>query len=238
MTGVSIKQSPIDGFVIERNSDKTAVIASSVNGVTSFGDFGSYARVNIRIAANVADAETITLDGQVYEFDTALTPTITAGNTRVDVTSAVTPAAATTALVASINANSTRNHRAIKVSDNHVIVFRDTQGTYTAACAETMGGTNNVIESAFSGGAAPAVGRFAAISRVPTATEIAIGNIVIPLGFTPRQAIVQARVTATGAPKYFTSTVTLNATDNTVVVTNTGATQIDANDTVFFMIWG
>ena len=60
----------------------------------------------LRLASNVADAETITLGTEVYEIDTAAAPgAITAGNIRVDCNAGVTPAIAAPSIVAAINAN-------------------------------------------------------------------------------------------------------------------------------------
>src|SRR4051812_50124512 len=60
----------------------------------------------LRLASNVADGETITIGTEVYEIDTAAAPgAVTAGNIRVDCNAGVSPAVASAAIVAAINAN-------------------------------------------------------------------------------------------------------------------------------------
>jgi hypothetical protein len=87
----------------------------------------------LRLASNVADAETITIGTEVYEIDTAVAPgVITAGNIRVDCNAGVTPAVAAPAIVAAINANTKLGLTALAISVNEISpgfgsygIFRD-----------------------------------------------------------------------------------------------------------------
>src|SRR5512136_281077 len=96
----------------------------------------------LRIAANVADGETVTIGNDVFEFDS--NSTYTAGRIQVAI-AGLTPTLATPALVAAINNNSTHRLLAIQISVNEVLVVtRDDAGCVGAlACSETMAGANN-----------------------------------------------------------------------------------------------
>src|ERR1043165_4822546 len=91
----------------------------------------------LRLAANVADAETITIGSEVYEIDTAAAPgAITAGNIRVDCNAGVTPTIASAAIVAAINANTRLGLTAVAISVNEILVFNNKIGR--ASCRERV----------------------------------------------------------------------------------------------------
>src|SRR5882672_10222058 len=77
----------------------------------------------LRLASNVADGETITIGGEVFEIDTAAAPgAITAGNIRVDCNAGVTPTIASAAIVAAIKANTRQGLFVEAISVNEVLV--------------------------------------------------------------------------------------------------------------------
>src|SRR5947207_7426660 len=94
----------------------------------------------LRLASNVADAETITIGSEVYEIDTAAAPgAITAGNIRVDCNAGVTPAVASAAIVAAVNANTKLGLTALVISVNEILVYTNSESAALAlACAETL----------------------------------------------------------------------------------------------------
>src|SRR3954470_11618086 len=109
----------------------------------------------LRLASNVADAETITIGGEVYEIDTAADPgAITAGNIRVNCNAGVTPTIASAAIVAAINANTKLGLTAVAISVNEILVFTNNDASGLALpCAETLAGANNAwATAAFYGG--------------------------------------------------------------------------------------
>jgi hypothetical protein len=115
----------------------------------------------LRLASNVADAETITIGSEVYEIDTAAAPgAITAGNIRVDCNAGVTPAIASAAIVAAINANTKYGLTALAISVNEILVFANSDSSpITLPCAETLAGANNAWAAAnFYGGEASGLG--------------------------------------------------------------------------------
>jgi hypothetical protein len=57
----------------------------------------------LTISGDGADPETVTIGGVIYEWDTDATPTVTAGNVRVDVSAGAGKAAAQAALIIAIN---------------------------------------------------------------------------------------------------------------------------------------
>ncbi len=168
-----------------------------VEGLTSFPGLPTAGW--IRIAANVADVETVTVGSVVFEFDRAANGVVSG---RVPVTSHSddTPANASNALITAINARNDLPVVAVDHSDNIILLVGKTVGTGTVALAETMAGSGNIVSAAAtSGGAAQGNKRVVAVSRVPTANEVTAGLLFVPLKFVPTNVLVQVRVTSTGA---------------------------------------
>lgn len=176
----------------------------------------------------IATTETFTEGTNV--FDDATLGTTTAG---VDPTAAE----ASDALIAAINASATEAVRAVDIGANEVLVLRTTAGVNTDAAAEDMGGANNAVAAAaFFGGQAAAAGKLALASRVPTATEVALGNMHFGLDFDPVFVQVLVTVTSSGLQKAWDGLVTIvpAAGDDPAYVTvdNSGSTDWAATDTV------
>ena len=186
----------------------------------------------LRLASNVADAETITLGGEVYEIDTAAAPgAITAGNIRVDCNAGVTPTIASAALVAAINANTRLGLTAVAVSVNEVLVFTNNDNAPIGlACAETLAGANNAwAAAAFYGGEGSGLRGLRAAQRAPNAQEVAIGSMHFVFPFSVLATLVQVR-SSTGAAKAWDGVTTVSGAR--VTVDNTGSTDWAATDTV------
>ena len=198
----------------------------------------------LRVAASVADAETVTIGGDIYEFDRAANG-VTAGNIAVTGHADDTAGAATDALILAIN--STTNGYlgaakarvlAVDISANEIAVFTaDVAGgaivsvAASITVAETMAGANNAWEvgTAIDGGTTWG-GASAATSRVPTAQEVALGNMHFGFPFTVRAFIVQVRVTASGLPIAWVGAAM--ATGRRIILDNAGDTDWAATDTV------
>lgn len=188
----------------------------------------------LRLAANVANGETVTINGTVFEFSTD--GTVGDGNIEVDVTAAQTPAAASTALVAAINGENC-GMRAKKISDNEVLVFAAAGDATEYACTETLAGANNVWAAATAFGGRPEQTELPSpilIKRTPTATEVALQTMHFPLTFTPTTVIPQIRTSA-GAIRAFDGTVTI--TDQYVSIVSGGSTDVAADDVVTLVVW-
>jgi len=187
----------------------------------------------LRLASNVADAETITIGSDVYEIDTAADPgAITAGRIRVNCSAGITPTVASAAIVAAINASNQYKLTAVAISVNEVLIFTQTgdSSSLTLACSETLGGANNAWM-----GAAMCCGQVSPESvamgqRVPTAQEVAIGNMHWVFPFTLGSAIAIVRVTATGVVKAWDGATTISG--RRVTLDNAGSTDWAATDTV------
>src|SRR4051812_38373105 len=109
----------------------------------------------LRLASNVADAETITIGSEIYEIDTAAAPgAVATGNIRVDCNAGVTPAIASAAFVAALNANTKYGLTAVAISTNEILVFTNSDSSPIALpCAEALAGANNAwAAAAFYGG--------------------------------------------------------------------------------------
>lgn len=191
----------------------------------------------LRLASNVADTETVTIGADVYEFDRAANG-VTAGRIAVTAHSDDTPANASTALANKINASGTELVKAVRISANEILIYAadavggDPDGsTATTALAETMAGANNAWDTAALRGGQDADYRAAAsASRVPNATEVALGNMHFVFPFTVATAVAEVRVTAGGTPKGWVGGVTISG--NRVTLDNAGATDWAATDTV------
>ena len=186
----------------------------------------------LRLASNVADGETVTIGGEVYEIDTAAAPgAITAGNIRVDCNAGVTPTIASAALVAAINANTRLGLTAVAISVNEVLVFTNNDNApIGVACSETLAGANNAwAAGAFYGGEASGVRGLRAAQRAPNAQEVALGNMHFVFPFTVVAALVQVR-NSTGASKAWDGVTTVSGAR--VTLDNAGATDWAATDTV------
>lgn len=188
----------------------------------------------LRLAADVADTETVTINGTVFEFDAD--DDYTEGRTPVDVSGGVTPALASTALVAAVNGTNC-GMRAKKISDNEVLFFAASGDATPYACTETLAGTNNAFAAATAFGGRPEQDELPnpiIVSRVPTATEVTLQTMHFPLTFTPTIVIPQIR-SSTGAIRAWDGTCTI--TDQYVSLTSGGSTDISANDVVTIAVW-
>jgi hypothetical protein len=181
----------------------------------------------LRIAANVADTETVTIGNDVFEFDN--NSTFTAGRIQV-VISGLTPTLATPALVAAINNYSTHKLLAVQISVNEVLVVSrdDTAACGALACAETMGGANNQWASAtFYAGSNGGTNVNMMQARAANAQEVALGTAHFWFPFTV--AAVQAQIrTSAGVAKTWDGAVTING--QRVTLDNAGASDWAAGD--------
>jgi hypothetical protein len=200
------------------------------------GMVGVYPTAIIHVAANVADEETVTIGDDVYEFDRADDSTST-DTILITAHSDDTPANATDALVAAINASGTEPVTAIDLGDNDILLKMDSVTTETIACSETMAGSNNVIDTTVSGGVISTLSKVYAIAIVPSANQVLAGTICIPLDFEPTGALVQARVTSTGAAKAWDGKVTIDTTNDMLKIDNSGSTDWAATDTLSVLVF-
>lgn len=210
---------------------RVTTTGEEINALAHFP--GLKASAILRVAANVADEETVTIGNDVYEFDRAENGVAKAGAIPVTGHADDTPANATDALILAINASGTEPVTAVDISDNQILIVANDVGVNTTAVAEDMAGANNAWDTAaLRGGADPGVKRIVRVERVPNAAEVALGRVLIPLSFAPTAAIVQVRVTATGAEKTLTGFVLLKTAEQRIDIINDGATAFAATDTI------
>lgn len=207
----------------------------NISKVAALSKRGRTPSMNVlRLAADVADTETVTINGVVFEFNS--TGGVTGSNTAVDVSGGVTPTLAGTALTAAINASSC-GMRAKKISANEVLVFAAAGDSFPYACTETMAGASNAwaAATAFGGAGEPsALPAPVVISRVPTATEIALQTMHFPLTFTPTAVVAQIRTSA-GVLKAFDGTTLI--VDQYVSLTASGSVDPASGDIVTLLVW-
>lgn len=163
----------------------------------------------------------------------------TAGRFPVGLVTTLTPAAFTAALVAVINAKrGVAPVSAVKISDNEVLVYADREGAYVATCGDGLAGVNNGwAATAMYGGIGNLARKLVAQSRVPTAVEVALGNMHFMFPFVP--TVVEARVYVTATPGVavdWDGAVTV--TGKRVTIDNAGSTDWSASHTVVLVVTG
>lgn len=177
---------------------------------------------------------------------------ITAGRIPVGFIGTFTPAVAGPALAAAINnavcANGERPTGKVSTifasvsavslaSGAEVLVQRTTVGVNTTAVSETLAGANNAWNAAaFYGGEAAGDKRVFRVAYVPTAQDVAIGNIRIPVEFTPVTINVFIVVTATGVPLAWNGGVLYSS--GILTLDNTGTTDWAATNTIYIELVG
>jgi hypothetical protein len=214
---------------------KRAVLIGS--GGKSPIEKGVHAVNVLRVAANVADAQTVTIGSNVYEFDRAENG-VTAGRIAVTGHADDTPANATNALIAAINASGTEPVTAIDIGANEILLKVDGPGPVEITCAETLAGTNNELAYTKTYGGAVAGGlQLAKSSRVPDATEVALGNLHFVFAFTPVFVSVHVYTTSTGAAIAWDGVATIGAS-GLVTLDNSGSVDWATTTTVSVLAVG
>ena len=211
----------------DKQSLKGAPINSMVVGVPF--------KAMMMIVANVADGETVTLGSDVYEFDSAVVPTITAGRIRVDVTAGLTPAVAIPAFVTAVN---TRNQifKALALDAATILITGKVAAKKGYALSETMAGAGNIIDAVTYGGAGSTGSVVHTFSFTPTANEVTAGLMAIPLDKVPTEAIVKVR-DASGGIKAWDGVVSIDATNKLVKLDNSGTVDWTATDKVNVLVF-
>lgn len=162
----------------------------------------------------------------------------TGANIEVGLVTTLTPTAASAALVAVINSETTQRVTATAISVNEILLAANEPGAVVLACTETLSGANNGwADAAMFGGRAAGQRRIAIQRRVPTAVEVALGNMHFLFDFAPTAATVRANVIVTATPgvaKAWDGAVTV--TGNRVTLDNAGTTDWAATDTVELIV--
>ncbi len=209
--------------------------AAESSGILS--DPGRRAVNVLRVASNVADEEVVVIGDDTYEFDRADDGVITVGAIAVTGHADDTPTAATDALIAAINASGTEAVEAIDIGNNEILIVALEVGEVELACTTDMGGANNAWgAAAMYGGAAPATKKLVAQTRVPTAQEVALGNMHFVFPFVPTVVAVEVRVTATGVVVAWGGSIAV--VDNRVTLTNGTNPDWAETDTVKLVVVG
>jgi hypothetical protein len=190
----------------------------------------------LRLGANVADAETITIGRDVFEMDTNATST--AGNIAVNVNGNLTPTLAGPLIVAAINTYNTQKVAAVQLAVGVIVVYGNepNQGVPPLGCTETLAGAGNAWDAAamYSGNAGLAP-QTVLVQRAAIAAEVTEGNAYFVLPFTVVSAIGFVR-TAAGVSKAWDGAVSFTA--NRVKMDNAGATDWAATDVLFCLASG
>jgi hypothetical protein len=182
----------------------------------------------LRLGANVADTETITIGRDVFEMDTNATST--AGNIAVNVTGNLTPTLAGPIIVAAINAYNTGKLFAVQIAVGVIVVYGNEPlgGLGPVPCTETLAGAGNAWDAAAMVGGNPGVSvGTVVVSRAAVATEVTEGAMYFVLPFTVVAAYAVLRTTA-GVFKAWDGVTGISG--QRVKVDNTGAADFIAGD--------
>lgn len=141
-------------------------------------------------------------------------------------------------LLAAINASATEDIVARKIGTNELqIVAAHVDGDVELACTETLLGANNGwAAAAMFGGTDKKSKRHVVASRVPTAVEVALGNMHFELSFTPTLVFAKVHATTTpGVDKLWDGAITISTTH--VTLGNAGSVDWAETDTVELLIF-
>jgi len=190
----------------------------------------------LRLGANVADGETITIGRDVFEMDTNSINVV--GNIPVNVNGNLTPTLAGPLIVAAINNSNTQKVVAVQIAVGVIGVYANepNQGLAAIPCAETLAGANNAWDAAAMFGGNPGVApQTLLVQRAAIAAEVTEGNAYFFLPFTVVAAIAFVRTSA-GVTKAWDGAVSF--TGIRVKLDNAGATDWAAGDVLFCLASG
>lgn len=235
--GVTANEILIGATLTDTRNYTVAAGNKAAGGGTTYGS-ATVALANVTLSATSTDGVTATAKVKgtagnsiaIAESSSAMSwaSAATALSGGVDPTAAET----ITAAVLAINSVAS-GVRAVAATGGVSVVDAD-GGRSIIACSETLAGTNNAWENAATGGgvAPSATGRGLIpilISRSPTALEVTLGVMRVPVGFTPRAYLVQV-VASTGIVKAWGGVRSLSG--DTVILTNNASADFAATDTV------
>ncbi|MDD4924291.1 MAG: hypothetical protein PHF74_05600 [Dehalococcoidales bacterium] len=251
VTTADIDGGSIDGAVIGANSAAAGTFAAIKGTSISIGSSGAEVEITSTPATlnqvvnfpgmqataavdfnAVGTAEmVITIDGATYsETDVADAPNgyWTNGSSAAD---------SATSLIAAINGDT---REAVPMT-----AYADDSGDGVILIWDAVGAAGNVTVVSSDGSAttATAVGGENAgtkqvinVTRTITTNDLLAGVITIPMPFVPTGFNINA-VNASGAPVYFTDTVTIAATPNRILITTDGGTNLANTNIVHLTVW-
>lgn len=183
----------------------------------------------LTLTGQLADGDTITIAGTVYEADDDAT--ITAGNVSVDITGNASAADDVNDLVTAILANQGDDLRAIDLGDEVAVISRKGSDLVLAETATNATWLNAGAAGAGYPGTDPAEDANipAILSRAAIASEVTLGTMPFVFGKTPTAVIAQVR-TAAGAVKAWDGVIAID--EELVTLDNAGAVDWAATDVV------
>lgn len=196
---------------------------------------------SVRLTNDVLDAETVTVtlaDGRVFVFEFDDDSTFTAGNVQVDVTGDLTPTAATAALATAMGTSLAGVFTVTNPSINEVLLVGSGPGSVGATFAETSVGADNDVDAALKGDVAHGSPAVLATARVPTAAEVALGELHVAADFVIDGWVIRVETTATGVVVAWDGVALKETGGDVLTVGNGGAVDWAATDTVHVLAWG
>ncbi len=209
-------------FHFDRNTHKGRSLDDA-----SLGVFASALFVQSGV---VVDGETVTIGGEVYEFDAA-PPSVGAGNISVDVSGGLDAVNALAQLAAAVNANGKSGVTMLDLLDGSRALIRSKKTTDSdlstlVPLAET--GVNSAIDAAVNNGKKAVPPR--AFSRSPTALEVTEGLMFWAFDRSSTEVVVTVTDSA-GIQKAWNGAKALGAND-ILTLDNVGTIDWVATDTV------
>lgn len=162
---------------------------------------------------------------------------VTAGNIPVGLIASFNPQDYTNAFAAQINSYGTEKITGTAyslVAAEIVGISTDFPGSYSIACATTLA-NGEWLEANTYGGIAAGLAKLIIQKRVPTANEVTLGSMIFSFDFSPVVLSVMAYVTSTkGVSKDWNGATTVSGND--VIISNNGATDWAATDTIILTV--
>lgn len=192
----------------------------------------------LRLANDVADEETITFGGEVYEWDRADDGVDTIGAIPITTHADDTAANAAPAFAAAFNANTKTPYVAYSLGSGKVSVVRKTAGVPEAVTVEEeMEGVNNGwVGTAVKHGVEPTAGPFI---RTVDADDITLNEVRIyvderipKLNFLPYNILTTTSTIKTD----YNGVVTLNAARKEILFDNSGTNDLALNMRIVFKV--
>lgn len=215
------------------------LVAAITGGAGAGTTYGSATVANPRVSAAASSTNAVTAtarakgtNGNAIAVAEAGAQTSWAGGA-VALTGGVDPTAAEAipAIVTAVNSVYTGLTASAGVTGE--VFFAGAAGGGSIACTETLAGANNAFaaDASFGGTVANpnALSGTSMVQRAATTTDVALGVMRFPFGFTPLACFASVKTSA-GVFKAFDGAVTISG--NTVVVDNSGSSDWSAADII------
>lgn len=239
-TGGNLTFSGSDAVQFTTNGANTYTLPSSTGTLNlkgeSVNDLAGYAYGSIYLSAQALDAETVTIDGRVYEFDPS-DDGIASGDVEVDTSSSADVDGDITALASAINGDGSATVDAVADTTNDIVwLYAKTAGTAgnsQTLATDVTGAT--VSDSSLSGGSDTSETKQYTHQHTITAGEATIGFIQLKTGLTSINGVLVQHRTSAGV---ISNDIVATISGGYVLFDETGTNAWSTGDFIDILITG